>query len=61
MSGEKLRLYIIFKGKDTRGSRAWKEFSTPELQNKNEYSKDPFYAVQKRPARKTSGSWTGPK
>jgi hypothetical protein len=28
MSGEKLPPYIIFNGKDTRGSRVWKEFST---------------------------------
>jgi hypothetical protein len=46
MSGEKLPPYIIFKGKDTRGSRVWKEFATPEARAKFGYPEGALYAVQ---------------
>jgi hypothetical protein len=46
MSAGKLPPYIIFKGKDTRGSRVWKEFETNEARTKFGYSEEAFYAVQ---------------
>jgi hypothetical protein len=46
MSGETLPPYIIFKGKDTRGSRVWKEFATTEARTKFGYPEEAFYAVQ---------------
>jgi hypothetical protein len=48
MSGEKLPPYIIFKGKDTRGSRVWKEFATTEARSKFGYPEEAFYAVQSK-------------
>jgi hypothetical protein len=46
MSGGKLPPYIIFKGKDARGSRVWKEFATTEAMTKFGYPEEAFYAVQ---------------
>jgi hypothetical protein len=46
MYGGKLPPYIIFKGKDTRGSRVWKEFATTEARTKFGYPEEAFYAVQ---------------
>jgi hypothetical protein len=46
MSGEKLPPYIIFKGKDTRGSRVWKEFSSEAKRAEHGYPEDSLYAVQ---------------
>jgi transposase-like protein len=46
MSGEKLPPYIVFKGKDTRGSRVWKEFSTEAKRAEHGYPEESLYAVQ---------------
>jgi hypothetical protein len=46
MSGEKLPPYIIFKGKDTRRSRVWKQFSTEEKQAEHGYPEELLYTVQ---------------
>jgi hypothetical protein len=46
MSGEKLPPYIFLKGKDTIGSRVWKEFSILELRSRNGYPEEVFYEVQ---------------
>jgi hypothetical protein len=46
MSGEKIPPYIIFKGKDTRGSRVWKEFSTKAKRAEHGYPEESLYAVQ---------------
>jgi hypothetical protein len=46
MSGEKLPPYIIFKVKDTRGSRVWKDFSTEAKRAEHGYPEESRYAVQ---------------
>jgi hypothetical protein len=46
MSGEKLPPYIIFKVKDTRGSRVWKEFFTEAKRAEHGYPEDSLYAVK---------------
>jgi hypothetical protein len=43
MSGEKLPHYIIIKSKDTRGSRAWTEFSTEEKRSEHRYPEESLY------------------
>jgi hypothetical protein len=46
MSGEKLPPYIIFKVKDTIGSRLSKEFSTKEKRPEHGYPEESIYALQ---------------
>jgi hypothetical protein len=46
MSGENLPPYIIFKGKDTRGSHVWKEFSTEAKWAEPGYPKESLFAFQ---------------
>jgi hypothetical protein len=46
MSGKKLAPNIIFNGKDTRGSRVWKEFSKTETRTKFGYPDEAFNAIQ---------------
>jgi hypothetical protein len=46
ISREKLPPYIIFKGKDTRGSRVWKEFSTKPKRAEHGYPEESIYAFQ---------------
>jgi hypothetical protein len=42
----------MFKGKDTRVSRVWKEFSTEDKRAEHGYPEESLYAVQER-------SWIG--
>jgi hypothetical protein len=44
-SGENIPPYIIFKGKDTRGSRVWKDFPTKSKRAEHGYQ-ELIYAVQ---------------
>jgi hypothetical protein len=46
ISGKKPSASIIFRGKDTRGSRVWKEFTTTEARTKFGYPEEAFYTVQ---------------
>jgi hypothetical protein len=46
MSGENLPRYIIFKGKDTRGSRVCKEFPTEAKLDEHGYPEESLYVVQ---------------
>jgi hypothetical protein len=45
MSGENLPPYIIFKGKDTIGSRMWKEFSTEAKRAEHGYPESLYIGV----------------
>jgi hypothetical protein len=46
MLEEKLPTYINFKGKDKKGSRVWKEFSTEAKGAEHGYSEESIYAVE---------------